>query len=63
MDIGATIALSVVGTFIIAQVVNVVCGGLRASDEEEVMGLDVTDHGEQGYGGASGAIPTFSSSE
>jgi Amt family ammonium transporter len=53
----ATALFCFVGTFVIAHVVQWVCGGLRASEEEEVMGLDLTDHGEQGYGGASGTVP------
>ena len=48
-DAGSTIAIAVVGTIIIAYIVKFVCGGLRASDEDEDMGLDVTDHGEIGY--------------
>jgi Amt family ammonium transporter len=53
-DIGSTIVLSVVGTFILAKIVGLICGGLRASDEEEDNGLDVTDHGEVGYSAESG---------
>ena len=61
-DIGATIAISVIGTIIIAKVVGLLCGGLRASDEEEDNGLDVTDHGEVGYSAESGGAlltPSF----
>jgi Amt family ammonium transporter len=58
-DIGVTILLSLVGTFIIAQVVKLICGGLRANDESEEMGLDLTDHGEQGYGGENAGVPAF----
>jgi Amt family ammonium transporter len=49
MDAGSTIAIAVIGTTIIAYFVKFVCGGLRAADEDEEMGLDVTDHGENGY--------------
>jgi Amt family ammonium transporter len=46
--IGVTIALAVVGTTIIALVVKVIIG-LRASEEVETVGLDLSDHGEEGY--------------
>jgi len=58
-DIGATVLLSVVGTIVIAQIVKVLCGGLRATDEAEEMGLDLTDHGETGYSGESAGVPAF----
>jgi Amt family ammonium transporter len=37
-------------TWIIAKVVKAVVG-LRVKDEEEVVGLDVSQHGERAYGG------------
>lgn len=43
-----TILLSVVATTIIAYVVKAVVG-LRPSAENEVTGLDLTEHGEEGY--------------
>jgi Amt family ammonium transporter len=43
-----TIILSVVATVVIAYVVKALVG-LRPDDEEEVQGLDLVDHGEQGY--------------
>ncbi len=46
-----TIALSVVATVIIAFIVKAVIG-LRASEEKETQGLDVSEHGEEGYHGA-----------
>ena len=46
--IGITIALAVVGTLILAGVVSVLLG-LRVSPEVEEAGLDVSEHGEQGY--------------
>ena len=58
-DIGVTVALSVVGTIVIAQIVKLICGGLRATDEAEEMGLDMTDHGEVGYSGESAGVPAF----
>ncbi len=43
-----TIILSVVATAIIAFIIKAVIG-LRPSAEDEVAGLDITDHGEEGY--------------
>jgi Amt family ammonium transporter len=48
IGVGAVIGYSVVLTFIILKVVDVVVG-LRADLEDEVQGLDVTDHKEVGY--------------
>jgi Amt family ammonium transporter len=49
--IGVTLLLAVVGTIIIAYVVKAVVG-LRASEEVETIGLDLAEHGEEGYHGA-----------
>jgi len=46
-----TIVLAVVGTAIIAFIVKAVVG-LRPSEEVETQGLDLTEHGEEGYHGA-----------
>jgi Amt family ammonium transporter len=46
--IGLTLALSVVSTVIIAYVVKAVIG-LRPTPEGEQEGLDLSDHGEEGY--------------
>ena len=43
-----TLALSVVGTAVIAYALKAALG-LRPSEEDEETGLDVTDHGERGY--------------
>ena len=43
-----TIVLSVVATFIIAMIVKVIVG-LRPTPEVETAGLDVSEHGEEGY--------------
>jgi Amt family ammonium transporter len=43
-----TLLLSVIATVIIAYIVKAVLG-LRPSVENEVTGLDLTDHGEEGY--------------
>jgi Amt family ammonium transporter len=49
--IAVTLLLAVVGTIIIAYVVKAVVG-LRASEEVETIGLDLAEHGEEGYHGA-----------
>jgi Amt family ammonium transporter len=46
--IGITIALAVVGTAIIGSVVKAVIG-LRTAPEIERQGLDINEHGEEGY--------------
>jgi len=45
---GAAIAYSMVVTFVILKIINVTVG-LRAAIDDEVQGLDVTDHKEVGY--------------
>jgi Amt family ammonium transporter len=46
--IGITLVLSIVGTVIIAYIVKAVVG-LRPTEEVEVAGLDLAEHGEEGY--------------
>jgi ammonium transporter, Amt family len=46
--IGLTIVLSIVATVVIALIVKVIFG-LRVTEEVEVAGLDVAEHGEEGY--------------
>jgi Amt family ammonium transporter len=48
--VGIAIAwiLAIVGTLIILKIVDLTVG-LRVSEEEEVQGLDLTQHGEEGY--------------
>ncbi len=48
VGVGVAIALAIVGTFVILKVVDAVVG-LRVSTEHEVEGLDLTQHGEEGY--------------
>jgi ammonium transporter, Amt family len=48
--VGLTLCLAVVGTLVIAYVVKAVIG-LRPSEEVETIGLDLTEHGEEGYHG------------
>jgi Amt family ammonium transporter len=42
------VAVSLVMTWIIAKIVASTIG-LRASEEAEAQGLDIADHGEEGY--------------
>jgi Amt family ammonium transporter len=46
--IGATAGYAFVGTLILFGILNLVMG-LRVTDEEELIGLDETQHGEHGY--------------
>ena len=46
--VGLTLAISIVGTVILAYIVKAVIG-LRASSEVEAQGLDLAEHGESGY--------------
>jgi len=46
--IGITLALSLAATLVIGLAVKVLIG-LRPSEEDEARGLDITDHGEEGY--------------
>jgi Amt family ammonium transporter len=48
--VGVTLALTIVGTVIIAYITKALVG-LRVSEEVEVAGLDVAEHGEEGYHG------------
>jgi Amt family ammonium transporter len=49
--IGVAIAwvLGIVGTLLILKVCDIVCGGVRVSPQDEVEGLDLSQHGEEGY--------------
>nr|MBF0222196.1 ammonium transporter [Desulfobulbaceae bacterium] len=46
---GAAIVYSMVLTFVILKVVGMLTGGLRVEEEDEVQGLDITEHSEMGY--------------
>ncbi|MEM8943574.1 MAG: ammonium transporter [Planctomycetota bacterium] len=46
--VGVTIAFSVVATYVILLFVKAMVG-LRVSDQDEVRGLDMSEHGEEGY--------------
>jgi Amt family ammonium transporter len=46
--VGVTWGLAIVGTFIILKVLDVTMG-LRVRRDEELQGLDLSQHGEEGY--------------
>lgn len=46
--VGVTLVLAVVGTLVIAYIVKATVG-LRASEDVETVGLDLAEHGEEGY--------------
>lgn len=48
--IGITLVLAVVGTVVIAFIVKAIVG-LRVSEDVETVGLDLSEHGEEGYHG------------
>ena len=54
VGIGVAIALAVVGTLVIGGILKATMG-LRVSADEEETGLDLTQHGEEGYSGPSDA--------
>ncbi|GIM28457.1 ammonium transporter [Clostridium polyendosporum] len=49
ISIGATYIYAIVATFVILMAIKLVMK-LRATNEEEALGLDVSQHGETGYG-------------
>ncbi len=55
--IGVAIAIAVVGTLIIGGILKATIG-LRVSRDEEETGLDLTQHGEEGYSGPSDGSET-----
>ncbi|MGH7308378.1 MAG: ammonium transporter [Candidatus Rokuibacteriota bacterium] len=58
--VAATYALAIVGTAIILKVVDAVVG-LRVSDEEEAVGLDLSQHSETAYALGGGSYGEFAS--
>jgi ammonia channel protein AmtB len=48
--IGLTLVLAIAGTTVIAYIVKALVG-LRPSEEVETAGLDLAEHGEEGYHG------------
>jgi Amt family ammonium transporter len=47
--IGLTLLMAIVATVVIAYVVKLALGGLRPTEEVERQGLDINEHGEEGY--------------
>ena len=47
--VALTLALVTVGTAVLAYLVKALLGGLRPEAEEEMQGLDLSEHGEEGY--------------
>ncbi len=58
--VATTMALAVVGTYVILKVVDALVG-LRVTDEEEVLGLDLSQHSETAYSMGGGQYGEFSS--
>jgi len=48
--IGVTLAMAIIGTVVIAYIVKATIG-LRVSEDVETIGLDLAEHGEEGYHG------------
>jgi Amt family ammonium transporter len=48
--IGVTLAMAIIGTIVIAYIVKATIG-LRANEDVETIGLDLAEHGEEGYHG------------
>jgi len=57
----ATYALAIVGTFVILKVVDVVVG-LRVNQEDEVSGLDLSQHSETAYAFGGGSYSEYTQS-
>ena len=48
VSVAASVVFSATGTFLLAKVLDIVMG-LRVSEDEETQGLDISQHGEEGY--------------
>ena len=48
LGVGITIAVAIIGSYILLKIVDVVIG-VRVREEEEILGLDLSLHGEDGY--------------
>ena len=59
ISIGVAVIFAIVGSVVLYKVVNAIVA-LRASDDEEITGLDLTEHGERGYNaGLFAGAPSF----
>jgi Amt family ammonium transporter len=57
----ATYALAIVGTFVILKIVDVLVG-LRVTQEDEVSGLDLSQHSETAYAFGGGSYSEYTQS-
>ena len=48
IGVGITVALAVIGSYVLLKIVDLTIG-LRVGEEEEIRGLDLSQHGEDGY--------------
>ena len=48
IGVAASAAMALVGTFILIKILDATMG-LRVAEEDEIRGLDITQHGEEGY--------------
>jgi len=46
--VGITIMLAVAGTIVLLKAIDLVIG-VRVNEEDELQGLDLSQHGEEGY--------------
>ena len=49
VGVAATVAYTLIVTYIVFKITGLLVGGLRVSSESEVQGLDVSTHDERGY--------------
>ena len=49
MSVVVTIIWSAVVAYIAIKIAGALCGGIRSDEDSETQGLDVNDHGEEGY--------------
>jgi Amt family ammonium transporter len=60
--VGITVGVAVAGTVVILKLVDTVIG-LRVSEDEEIQGLDITQHGEEGYPADLDLVPSLSAAQ
>ncbi|MCP4106082.1 MAG: hypothetical protein GY749_11175 [Desulfobacteraceae bacterium] len=49
VSIGATAVFTAIGTIIIVYLTTTITGGLRVEEDDEIMGLDSSIHGERAF--------------
>jgi ammonium transporter, Amt family len=59
---GIAISMAMIGTFIILKVVDLIIG-VRVTGEEESVGLDLSQHGEEGYNFDLDLVPSMHTGE